>query len=39
MPINFRPKRNKIVGQAKAFYKQVIPRISSARKETVDIYL
>ena len=34
MPVN---SGLKIIGQRKAFYKQRIPELSHARKETVDI--
>ena len=35
MPVNFRLKVTKVIGQRKAFYRQGIPEFS--RKETVDI--
>ena len=37
MSVNSRLKATKIIGQRKAFYGQIIPESSSARKETVDI--
>ena len=37
MSVNSRLKATKIIAQRKAFYRQRIPRSSSARKETVDI--
>ena len=37
MPVNSRLKSTKIIGQRKAFYRQIIPEYSCARKETVDI--
>ena len=37
MSANSRLKANKIIGQRKAFYRQRIPELSCARKETVDI--
>ena len=37
MPVNFRLKATKIIGDRKAFYRQRIPESSCARKETVDI--
>ena len=35
--VNSRHKAIQIIGQRKAFYKQIIPESSCARKETVDI--
>ena len=37
MSVNSRIKATKIIGQRKAFYRQIIPGSSCARKETVDI--
>ena len=37
MSVNSRLKATKIIGQRKAFYRQRIPELSCARKETVDI--
>ena len=37
MSVNSRLKGIKIIGQKKAFYRQRIPELSHARKETVDI--
>ena len=37
MSVNSRLKATKIIGQRKAFYRQRIPELSHARKETVDI--
>ena len=37
MSVNSRFKATKIKGQRKAFYRQRISELSSARKETVDI--
>ena len=37
MSANSRLQVTKIIGQRKAFYRQRIPEISRARKETVDI--
>ena len=37
MSVNSGPKVTKIIGQRKAFYRQRIPEVSRARKETVDI--
>ena len=37
MSVNSRLKATKIIGQRKAFYKQIIPESSCAGKETVDI--
>ena len=37
MSVNFGLKATKIIGQRKAFYRQIIPQFSCARKETVDI--
>ena len=37
MSVNSRLKATKIIGQRKAFYRQIIPESSCARKETVDI--
>ena len=37
MTVNSRLKTTKIIGQRKAFYGQIIPKSSCARKETVDI--
>ena len=37
MSVNSRLKATKIIGQKKAFFKQIIPESSCARKETVDI--
>ena len=37
MSVNSRHKPTKIIGQRKAFYRQIIPQSSCARKETVDI--
>ena len=36
MSVNFGLKATKIIVQWKAFYRQTIPEISHARKETVD---
>ena len=37
MPVNYRLKATKMIGQRKAFYRQRIPKSSCAKKETVDI--
>ena len=37
MSVNSRLKAIKIIGQRKAFYRQRIPELRSARKEPVDI--
>ena len=37
MSVNSGLKATKIVGQRKAFYRQRIPEVSSARKETIHI--
>ena len=37
MPVSSRLKGTKIIAQRKAFYRQKIPEISCARKETVDV--
>ena len=37
MSVNSRLQATKIIGQRKAFYRQIIPESSYARKETVDI--
>ena len=37
MPLNSRLKATQIIGRRKAFYRQIIPEFSRARKETVDI--
>ena len=37
MSVNSRLKATMIIGQRKAFYRQIIPESSYARKETVDI--
>ena len=37
MPVNSRLKATEIIGQRKAFYRQIIPESSCARKETVHI--
>ena len=37
MSVNSRVKATKIIGERKAFYRQRIPELSCARKETVDI--
>ena len=37
MFVNSRPKVTQIIRQRKAFYRQIIPESSCARKETVDI--
>ena len=37
MSVNSGLKATKIIGQRKAFYRQIIPEFSCARKETVDI--
>ena len=37
MSVNSGLKATKIIGQRKAFYRQRIPELSCARKETVDI--
>ena len=37
MSVNSTPKATKIISQRKAFYRQIIPEFSCARKETVDI--
>ena len=37
MSVNSRLKVIKIIGQRKAFYRQIIPESSCARKQTVDI--
>ena len=37
MPVNSGLKATKIIGQRKAFYRQIIPECSCAGKETVDI--
>ena len=39
MSINSRLKATKIIGQRKAFYRQINPKSSCARKETVDIVI
>ena len=36
MSVNSRLKATKIIGQSKAFYKQIIPESTCATKETVD---
>ena len=36
MSVNSRLKATKIIGQSKAFYKQIIPESTCAIKETVD---
>ena len=36
MSVNSGFKATQIIGQRKAFYRQRIPELSSARKETVD---
>ena len=36
MSVNSGLKATKIIGQRKAFYRQIIPEFSCARKETVD---
>ena len=37
MSVNSKLKATKVIGQRKAFYRQIIPGSSCARKETVDI--
>ena len=37
MSVNSRLKATKIIGQRKAFYRQIISESSCAKKETVDI--
>ena len=37
MSVNSRLKASKIIGQRKAFYRQIVPESSCARKETIDI--
>ena len=37
MPVSSRLKGTKIIAQRKPFYRQKIPEISCARKETVDV--
>ena len=37
MSVNFKLKATKIIGQRKVFYRQRIPELSCARKETVHI--
>ena len=37
MSISSGLKATKVIGQRKAFYRQIIPEFSCARKETVDI--
>ena len=37
MSVNSRLKATKIIGQRKAFYRQRIPELSCAKKETVGI--
>ena len=37
MFVNSRLKTTNIIGQRKAFYRQIIPEFSCARKEAVDI--
>ena len=37
MSVNSRLKATKIIGQRKTFYRQRIPELSHARKETIDI--
>ena len=37
MSVNSGLKATKIIGQRKAFNRQIIPEFSCARKETVDI--
>ena len=37
MSVNSRLKATKIIGQRKAFYRQIIPESSCVRKEIVDI--
>ena len=37
MSVNSRLKATNIIGQRKAFYRQIIPESSCERKETVDI--
>ena len=37
MSVNSRLKATQIIGQWKAFYKQIIPEYSCARKKIVDI--
>ena len=37
MSVNSRLKATKIIGQRKAFYRQIIPESSCVRKETVYI--
>ena len=37
MSVNSRIKATKIIGQRKAFYRQIIPESSCVRKETVYI--
>ena len=37
MSVNYRLKATKIIGQRKVFYRQRIPSLCCARKETVHI--
>ena len=37
MSVDYGLKAIKIIGQRKAFYRQIIPEFSRGRKETVDI--
>ena len=37
MSVKSRVKATKIIGERKAFYRQIIPESSCARKETIDI--
>ena len=37
MPVNSRLKATNIIDQKEAFYRQIIPESSCARKETIDI--
>ena len=37
MSVNSGLKATKVIGQRKAFYRQIIPEFSCVRKETVDI--
>ena len=37
MSVNSGVKATQIIGQSKAFYRQIIPELTRARKETVDI--
>ena len=39
MSVNSRLEAIQITGQRKAFYRQIIPEPSCARKETVDTYI